>query len=115
MLLKAGFPDSSVGKESACNARESGSNPGSGRSAGEGISYPLQYSWASLVAQLVRNLPAMQETWVWYPLQYCGLENSMDSIVHRVRKSWTRLSDFHFLLKELVYTTVILVLDDNVI
>ena len=64
MLLKVGFPDSSVGKESACNARESGSNPGSGRSAGEGISYPLQYSWASLVAQLVRNLPAMRETWV---------------------------------------------------
>ena len=39
--------------------------PGSGRSAGEGIGYPLQYSWASLVAQLVKNLPAMQRTWVW--------------------------------------------------
>ena len=38
--------------------------PESGRSAGEGIGYPLQYSWASLVAQLVKNLPAMQETWV---------------------------------------------------
>ena len=38
--------------------------PGSGRCAGEGISYPLHYSWASLVAQLVKNLPAMQETWV---------------------------------------------------
>ena len=59
------FPDSSVGKESACNAEDPGLIPGSGRSAGEGIGYPLQYSWASLVAQLVKNLPAMLETWVW--------------------------------------------------
>ena len=58
------FPHSSVGKESTCKAKDSGSMPGSGRSAGEGIGYPLQYSWASLVAQLVKNLPAMQETWV---------------------------------------------------
>ena len=82
--------------------------PGWGRSAGEGIGYPLQYSWASLVAQLVKNLPAMWETWVgslgwedpqrrkWLPLQYSGLENSMDCIVHGVTKSWTQLSDFHF-------------------
>ena len=55
---------SSVGKESACNARDPGSIPGSGRSTGEGIGYPLQYYWASLVAQLVKNPPAMQETWV---------------------------------------------------
>ena len=59
-----GFPDSSVGKESACNAEDPGLIAGSGRSAGEGISYPLQYSWASLVAQLVKNLPAIWETWV---------------------------------------------------
>ena len=59
-----GFSDSSVGKESACNAGDPSSILGSGRSAGEGISYPLQYSWASLVAQLVKNLPAMWETWV---------------------------------------------------
>ena len=58
-----GFPDSSVGKESACNAGDPGSIPGSGRSPGEGIGYPLQYSWASLVAQLVQNEPAMWETW----------------------------------------------------
>ena len=57
-----GFPDSSVGKESAYNAGDLSSIPGLGRSTGEGISYPLQYSWASLVAQLVENLPAMQET-----------------------------------------------------
>ena len=62
--LKEGFPDSSDGKESTCNAGDSGLIPGLGRSAGEGIGYPLQYSWASLVAQLVKNLPAMQETWV---------------------------------------------------
>ena len=57
-----GFSDSSVGKESACNAGDPGWIPGLGRSAGEGIGYPLQYSWASLVAKLVMNLPAMQET-----------------------------------------------------
>ena len=57
-------PDSSVGKESTCNARDPGSIPGLGRSAGEGIDYPLRYSWASLVAQLVKNSPAMRETWV---------------------------------------------------
>ena len=62
--MQLGFPDSSVGKESACNAGDLGSIPGSGRSAGEGIGYPLQCSWASLVAQLVKNLPAMRETWV---------------------------------------------------
>ena len=59
-----GFPDSSVGKESACKAGDPGSIPGLGRSAGEGIGYPLQYSWLSLVAQLVKNLPAMWEPWV---------------------------------------------------
>ena len=59
-----GFPDSSVGKESACNAGDPSSIPGSERSTGEGIGYPLQCSWASLVAQLVKNLPAMWETWV---------------------------------------------------
>ena len=65
------FPDSSVGKESACNAGDPGSIPGSGRSSGEGIDYPLQYSWASLVAQLVKNPPAMQET----PVQFLGQED----------------------------------------
>ena len=59
-----GFPDSSVGKESACSAGNLGSIPVLGISAGEGIGYPLQYSWASLVAQLVKNPPAMWETWV---------------------------------------------------
>ena len=58
------FPGKSVGKESTCNARDPGSIPGSGRSGGEGIGYPLQYSWASLVAQLVNNPPAMWENWV---------------------------------------------------
>ena len=58
-----GFLENSVGKESACNAEEASSIPGSGRSAGEGIGYPLQYSWASLVAQLVKNPPDMWETW----------------------------------------------------
>ena len=60
--MHKGFPDSSVGKESACNSGDPSSIPGSGRSAGEEIGHPLQYSWVSLVAQLVKNLPAMQET-----------------------------------------------------
>ena len=76
--------------------------PGSGSSPGEEIGYSLQYSWASLVAQLVKNPPVMKETWVgslgWgdspgerkgYPLQYSGLENSMDRIVHEVAESDT--------------------------
>ena len=63
-LLQGVFPDSLVGKESACHAGDPGSIPGSGRSPVEGIGYPLQYSWASLVAQLVKNLPAMREIWV---------------------------------------------------
>ena len=99
-----GFPDNSVGKEPTCNAEDSGLIPGSGSSPGEGIDYPLQYSWASFVAQMVKNLPAMQETWIrslgWedspgeekgYPLQYSGLENSTDCLVHgsrRVGHNW---------------------------
>ena len=59
-----GFPDSSVGKESTYNTGDTSLIPGSGRSAGEGTGHPLQDSWASLVAQLVKNLPAMRETWV---------------------------------------------------
>ena len=59
-----GFPDSSVDKESACNAGDPSLIPGLGRSSGEGIGYVFQYSWASLVAWLVKNPPAMQDTWV---------------------------------------------------
>ena len=64
-----GFPGGSAGKKSACNVGDLGLIPGLGRSSGEGKGYPLQYS---------------------------GLENPMDSIVHGVAKSWTQLSDFHF-------------------
>ena len=59
-----GFPNSPVGRESVCNTGDPSSIPGLGRSTGERIGYPLQYSWASLVAQLVKNQPAMWETWV---------------------------------------------------
>ena len=58
------LPGSSVGKESTCNAGDPGSIPGLGRSPGEGIGYPLQYFWSSLVAQMVKNPLAVQETWV---------------------------------------------------
>ena len=64
MLQFKGFLDNSIGKEFTCNAGAPGSILGSGRSTGEGIGYPLQYSWASLVAQLVKNPPSMWETWV---------------------------------------------------
>ena len=57
------FPGSSAGIKSTLNAGDPGSIPGSGRSPGEGIGYPLQYSWSSLMAQTVKNLPAMLETW----------------------------------------------------
>ena len=63
-LLLLGFPDSSVGKESACNAGDPRLIPGWERSTGEVIGYPLQCPWASHVSQLVKNLPAIQETWV---------------------------------------------------
>ena len=64
-MLKYGlYADSSGGKESTCSAGDTGWIPGSGRSTGEKIGYPLQYSWASLVAQLVKNPPTMQDTWV---------------------------------------------------
>ena len=80
--------------------------PGSGKSAGEGINYPLQYSWASLVAQLVKNLPAMRETWVrslgWEdPLRRERLPTPA-LLAWRIsyspwsRKESTRLIDFHF-------------------
>ena len=106
------FPDSLAGKESTCNARDSGLIPESGRSA-EGIDHPLQYSWASLVAQMVKNTPAMQQTSV----QPLGWENPMEKgtatyssiLAWRIpwteepgglqsmgSQSWTRLSDFHF-------------------
>ena len=105
-----GFPDSSVGKESACSAGDPGSIPGLGRSAGKGMDYPLQYRWASLVAQLVKNPPNVGGLGSIpglgispgegnsYPLQYSGLENAVDYIVHVVSKSQTLLSNFHYKL-----------------
>ena len=103
------IPDSSVGKESACNAEDPGSIPGWGRSAGERTGYPHQYSWASLVAQLVKNLPAVQETWVQSLAWGDPLEKEKAThpsilawripwTVHRVPKSWAQLSDFHLQL-----------------
>ena len=62
--LRLGFSDSSAGKESTSNAGDPGSIPGLGSFPRAGIGYPLQYSWASLVAQMVKNLPSVWETWV---------------------------------------------------
>ena len=72
--MLGGFPYSSVSKDSTCNAGDPGSIPGSGRFAREGIGYPLQYSWASLVVQLVKNQPAIRETWV----QSLGWEDALE-------------------------------------
>ena len=101
-----GCPDSSAGEEFACNAGDPGSIPGSGSSPGEATGYPLQCSWAPLVAQTVQNPPAMRETWArspgrkipwrraWQPLQHSCPENPMDrgawqAPVHGVAKSQT--------------------------
>ena len=67
-------PNRSAGKESACNAEDPSSILGSGRSPGEGIGYPLQYSWASVVAQLVKNPTAMWEMWI----QSLGWEDPLE-------------------------------------
>ena len=74
---KLGFPGSSAGKESACNAGDPSLIPGSGSSPGEGIGCPLQYSWTSLVAQTVKTLPAVLETWVRSLGQEDPLEEGM--------------------------------------
>ena len=101
---------SSAGKESACNAGDPGSIPRLGRSAGEGIGYPLQCSWASLVGQLVKNPPPMRETWVqslgWEDPLEKGKATHASILAWRIPwtilsmgwgcKSWTQLSDFHF-------------------
>ena len=98
------FPDraslvAQAGRESACSAGDPVSIPRLGRSPGEQVGYPLQYSWSSLVAQTVKNPSAMWETWVQslgledplekgmatHPLQDFGLENSLDCIVHGIR------------------------------
>ena len=105
------FPGSSAEKESTCNAGDPSLIPGSGRSLGEGMGYPLQYSWIFLVAQMVKSLPVMQETWV----RSLGLKDPLEegkvsyssvlvwripmdrgagkAAVHEVTKSQTRLSD----------------------
>ena len=107
-----GFPDSSVGKESACNAGDPSSIPGLGRSAREGIGYPLWYSWASLPGGsagkestcnvgdlgLISGLGRCPGKGKGYSLQYSGLENSMGCIIPGVAKSQTWLSDFHILV-----------------
>ena len=96
-----GFPGSSAGKESTCNVGDSSLIPGSGRCPGEGIGYPCQYSWASLVAQMVKNPPAMRETWVqslgWEDLLEKGMTTHFSilawripwTLVHGVTKSQT--------------------------
>ena len=102
------IPYSSVDKESACTAGDPSSIPGSGRSTGKGIGYPLQYSPSSLVTQadkestcnmgdlgFISGLGISPGEGNSYPLQYSGLENSMDCIVHGVAKSQTPLSKFH--------------------
>ena len=84
--LGRGFSHSSVGKESTYNAGDPSSIPGLGRSAGEGIGYPLKYSWTSLVAQLVKNPPAMQKIWV----QSLGWEDPLEKgkAIHSSILAW---------------------------
>ena len=111
-----GFPDSSVGKESACNAGDPGSIPGSGRSTGEGIGYPLQYSWASFVAQLVKNLPGFDPwggkilrrrerlpTPVFWPGEFHGLYSPWGCKESDMTERLS-LSLFHFLSRHLDFS-----------
>ena len=81
-----GFPGSLAGKESTCNAGDPSSIPGSGRSPGEGIGYPLQYSWTSLLAQRGKNLPSMRENWA----QSLGWEDPLeeDMATHSSILAW---------------------------
>ena len=109
-LIKTGYLGSSADKESTCNAGDPNLSPGSVRSPGEGIGYPLQYCWASLVAQRVKNLPAMWETWVpslsledpwrrkslptslFLPGKFHGqrrLVAAVHAVSRRVRHNWT--------------------------
>ena len=78
IILYVGFLDTSADNESTCNIGDPGSIPGLGRSTGEGIDYPLQYSWTSLLAQLVKNPPATWETWV----QSIGWEDLLEKGTH---------------------------------
>ena len=78
-----GFTGSSAGKESTCNARDPGSIPGSERYPGEGIGFPLQNSWASLVAQTVKNLSAMRDTWV----RSLGWEDPLEEVMVKSKKT----------------------------
>ena len=90
-----GFPGGSAGKESTCNAGDLGSIPGLGRSSGERIGYPHQYSWASLVAQMVKNPLAMWEIWVlsldWEDPLEEGMANHSSILAWRIpmdRGAW---------------------------
>ena len=103
-----GFPESSVGKESTCNAGDPSLIPGSGRSAGEGTGYSLQFLGFPCGSAgkeptcnagelgLIPGLGRSPGEGKGYPLQCSGPENSVDCIVHGVTKSQTRVSDFHF-------------------
>ena len=104
-----GLSGKSAGKRICLQCRRPGLIPGSGRFAGEEIGYPLQYSWAFLVAQPLKNLPnnvgdlgsipglrGSPREGKGCPLLHSGLENSMDCIVHGVTESRTQLSNFHF-------------------
>ena len=85
------FPDISVDKESACNVGDTSSIPGSGRSPGEGRGCPLQYSWASLVAQMVNNLPAMWEILSWEDSPGGGMATHSNILAWRIpldREAW---------------------------
>ena len=81
-----GFHGSSIGKEFTCHAGDPGLIPWFRGSVGEGIGYPLQYSWVSLVAQLVKNLPAIRETWV----QFLGWEDPLEKgkAIHSSILAW---------------------------
>ena len=117
-LIFKGFPDSSVGKIATCNAGDTGSIPGLRSSPGEGIGYPLQHSWASLVAQLVKHPPATWETWVlslgWEDLLEKGKATHSSILAWRISQTvyspWGHKESDH---DWVTFTSLIFNVDEN--
>ena len=119
LVLLRGFLGSSAGKESTCNAGVPGSIPGLGRSSGEGVGYPLQYSWTFLVAQLVNNPPPKWETGVpslgWEDPLEKGTATYSSILAWRISPcgstELTGPSDFHFYFTFLLSFLILFVLN----
>ena len=111
-----GYPGSSAGRESTCNAGDPCLIPGLGRSTGEGIGYLLEYSWVFLVAQKVKNLPAMQETWIrslcWEDALEEGMATHSSILTWRIFMDWAT-QQHHPATKDLLLCAACSVVSDS--